>query len=48
MAHQGVSTPRTVAELRRAIAEAGYLSGQAVDDRTLEAQDSARRILGQQ
>lgn len=48
MSHQGVSTPRTVAELRRAIAEAGYLSGQAVDDRTLEAQDAARRILGQQ
>ncbi|MCU1531433.1 MAG: endonuclease [Arthrobacter sp.] len=48
MAHRGVSTPRTVAELRRAIAAAGYLSGQSVDDRTLEAQDAARRILGEQ
>jgi 5-methylcytosine-specific restriction protein A len=47
MAHQGVSTPRTVAELRRIIAAAGYLYGQEVDDSALEAQDAARRILDQ-
>ncbi|MBB6402800.1 HNH endonuclease [Arthrobacter sp. AZCC_0090] len=47
MAHQGVSTPRTVAELRRAIATAGHLPGQIVDDRALAAQDAAHRILEQ-
>lgn len=47
MAHHGVGTPRTVAELRRAIAAAGHLSGQVVDDRALAAQDAAHRILEQ-
>ncbi|MDQ0028438.1 HNH endonuclease [Arthrobacter bambusae] len=47
MAHLGVSTPRTVAELRRAIAAAGHLPGQVVDDRALAAQDAAHRILEQ-
>lgn len=47
MAHQGVSTPRTVAELRKAIAAAGHMPGQVVDDRALAAQDAAHRILEQ-
>lgn len=47
MAHRGVGTPRTVAELRRAIAAAGHLPGQVVDDRSLAAQDAAHRILEQ-
>jgi 5-methylcytosine-specific restriction protein A len=47
MAHRGVSTPRTVAELRRIIAGAGYLAGQAVDNATLAAQRDAQRILDQ-
>lgn len=45
MAHIGVSTPLTVAELRRVIAAAGHLSGHPVNDSALAAQDSARRIL---
>ena len=47
MAHRGVSTPRTVAELRRIIAGAGYLAGQAVDNETLAAERDAQRILDQ-
>lgn len=47
MAHRGVGTPRTVAELRRAIAAAGHLPGQIVDDRALAAQDATHRILEQ-
>jgi 5-methylcytosine-specific restriction protein A len=46
MAHYGVSIPRTVAELRRIIADAGYLKGQALTPSELEAQRDARRILG--
>lgn len=46
MAHLGVGTPRTVAELRRIIAEAGYLRGSSVSPEELEAQREARRILG--
>lgn len=48
MAHLGVTTPRTVAELRRAMASAGYLTGQALTQRELQAQQDARRILNQQ
>lgn len=47
MAHRGVAVPRTVAELRRAIADAGHLPGQLVDDSALAAQDAAHRILEQ-
>lgn len=47
MAHLGVSTPRTVAELRKAIAAAGHMAGEVVDDRALAAQDAAHRILEQ-
>ncbi|MDN4645767.1 HNH endonuclease [Arthrobacter sp. PsM3] len=48
MAHQGVSTPRTVAELRRIIADAGFLRGSTVTDEQLEAQRQARELLGPQ
>jgi 5-methylcytosine-specific restriction protein A len=47
MAHQGVSTPRTVAELRRLIAGAGFLAGATVTPEELDAEREARRILGQ-
>jgi 5-methylcytosine-specific restriction protein A len=46
MAHQGVSTPRTVAELRRLIAGAGFLAGATVTPEELEAEREARRMLG--
>jgi 5-methylcytosine-specific restriction protein A len=46
MAHRGVGTPRTVAELRRIIGEAGYLRGSTVSPEELEALSEARRILG--
>ena len=48
MAHLGVTTPRTVAELRRTMAAAGYLTGQALTQKELQAQQDARRILNQQ
>ncbi|BCW70049.1 HNH endonuclease [Arthrobacter sp. NicSoilB8] len=48
MAHHGVSTPRTVAELRRIRAAAGYLTGHALSQDELQAQQDARRILEQQ
>jgi 5-methylcytosine-specific restriction protein A len=48
MAHQGVSTPRTVAELRRIIAGAGFLAGATVSPEELEAEREARRMLEQQ
>src|SRR4029453_2274934 len=47
MAHQGVSTPRTVAELRRMVAGAGHMAGQTVDTESLLAQHDARQILEQ-
>jgi 5-methylcytosine-specific restriction protein A len=47
MAHRGVTTPRTVAELRRIMAAAGYLTGQALSPHELQAQRDARRILNQ-
>ena len=46
VAHLGVGTPRTVAELRRIIGDAGYLRGRSVSPEELEAQREARRILG--
>jgi 5-methylcytosine-specific restriction protein A len=48
MAHQGASTPRTVAELRRIIADAGFLRGSTVTPEQLEAQRQARELLGPQ
>ncbi|KUM37043.1 HNH endonuclease [Arthrobacter sp. EPSL27] len=48
MAHAGVATPRTVAELRRIIADAGFLPGATVTDEQLEAQRQARQLLGPQ
>ena len=46
MAHQGVGTPRTVAELRRIIGDAGFLRGATVSPEELEAQRAARELLG--
>ncbi len=48
MAHHGVSTARTVAELRRIIAGAGFLRGSSVTPEQLEAQRQARELLGPQ
>jgi len=48
MAHHAVGTPRSVAELRRIMAAAGYLTGQEVTPEQLQAQQDARRILNQQ
>ncbi|MGO4193585.1 HNH endonuclease [Arthrobacter sp. YAF17] len=48
MAHQGVGTPRTVAELRRVIGDAGFLRGATVSPEELEAQRAARELLGPQ
>lgn len=48
MAHHGVGSPRTEAELRHIIASAGYLRGNTVGPEELEAQRIAREILGQQ
>ena len=46
MAHYGVSSPRSEAELRHLIAAAGYLRGNTVTPEELEAQRAAREILG--
>lgn len=46
MAHYGVSTPRTEGELRRAMANAGYLRGTIASPERLEAERAARAILG--
>jgi 5-methylcytosine-specific restriction protein A len=46
IAHQGVNTPRTVAELRRLIAGAGFLAGATVSPQELDAEREARRMLG--
>ncbi|MHA7289176.1 HNH endonuclease [Arthrobacter sp. MDT3-24] len=46
MAHHGVSTPRTHAELRQIMATAGYLRGTTVAPEEIEAQRVAREILG--
>lgn len=45
MAHLGVTTPRTVSELRSIIAAAGHMRGEVVSRQALEAQDGAQRIL---
>lgn len=45
MAHRGVSTPRTVSELRNVIAASGHLAGEPVSEAALEAHEDARRIL---
>jgi 5-methylcytosine-specific restriction protein A len=47
MAHHGVGSPRSEAELRQLIANAGYLRGATVTAEELEAQRVAREILGQ-
>jgi 5-methylcytosine-specific restriction protein A len=47
MAHHAVGTPRSVAELRRIMAAAGFLAGQQVTQDELQAQQDARRILEQ-
>ncbi|HJV98623.1 MAG TPA: HNH endonuclease [Arthrobacter sp.] len=46
MAHHGVRSPRSEAELRQLIANAGYLRGATVTPEELEAQRAAREILG--
>jgi 5-methylcytosine-specific restriction protein A len=46
IAHQGVSTPRSEAELRQAMAGAGFLPGAVVSPEQLEAERAAREILG--
>ncbi|MET4588513.1 HNH endonuclease [Arthrobacter sp. 754] len=48
MAHRGVSTPRTVSELRGVMSASGHLRGETVSEQALEAQADARRILGGQ
>jgi len=48
MVHRGVGTPRTVAQLRRIIGDAGFLRGSTVTDEHLEAQRQARELLGPQ
>ena len=48
MAHHGVGSPRTEAELRHIIASAGYLRGNTVSAKELEDQRVAREILGLQ
>lgn len=45
MAHHGVASPRTVSELRNLRAASGFLAGEVVSDRALQAQDDAQRIL---
>lgn len=47
MAHRGAKTARTVAELRRIMGAAGFLSGHALSPEELAAQRDARRILEQ-
>jgi 5-methylcytosine-specific restriction protein A len=46
VAHYGVSTPRTEAELRRAMAGAGFLTGSVVTPEEVEARRAARELLG--
>ena len=45
MVHRGAGTPRTVSELRNILAASGHLRGEVVSERTLEAQEDARRLL---
>lgn len=46
MAHIGVSTPRTLSEMRQVLAGAGFLTGQTVRPEELESHAEALRILG--
>jgi len=46
MAHHGVASPRSEAELRQMLAHAGYLRGATLTAEELEAQRVAREILG--
>ncbi|ADX73272.1 putative restriction endonuclease [Pseudarthrobacter phenanthrenivorans Sphe3] len=46
MAHHNVASPRTVSELRSLRATSGFLAGEVVSSRALQAQDDAQRILG--
>lgn len=46
MAHFGVSTPRTEAELRQIMATAGFLRGSTLSPEELDAVQAAREILG--
>ncbi|MET3719293.1 HNH endonuclease [Arthrobacter sp. UYEF21] len=46
MAHHGVSSPRSEAELRQIIANAGYLRGTTVTPEELEAQRVGFEVLG--
>ncbi len=45
MVHRGVSTPRTVQELRNILSAAGHFRGEVVTEQALEAQENARRLL---
>jgi 5-methylcytosine-specific restriction protein A len=46
MAHVGVTTPRSLAELRRIVAGAGFIRGHTLQPDELESQQEAQRILG--
>ncbi len=46
MAHRAAGSPRSVAELRQLLGNAGYLQGTTVSPEELEAQRAAREILG--
>lgn len=46
MAHIGVTTPRSLAELRRIVAGAGFIRGHTLQPEELESQQEAQRILG--
>lgn len=46
MAHIGASTARTQAELRRAMANAGFLRGAVASPEQIEAERTAREVLG--
>lgn len=46
MAHQRHPTPYTVADLRAMIAAAGHMPGEIVTQGQLEAQEDARRLMG--
>ncbi|WP_458781895.1 HNH endonuclease [Arthrobacter sp. D3-16] len=45
MAHLGVTSPRTVSELRSILSGSGSMRGEVVSELALEAQEDARRIL---
>jgi 5-methylcytosine-specific restriction protein A len=46
MTHAGVTTPRSLSELRRIIAGAGFIRGRTLQPEELESQRDALRILG--